>query len=208
MKKSMIALLLAAVLLVLSAAEALASAPHVSKTDYEGNGVVEVDFSSRRVQYKNARVVVKDAAGNRLAAKILEKDNDDISFRVTGFKAGAKYTYTISGVRAGKSGSYGTVKGSFRTPADTPEIKKVEYDRRDRELEVEFATRVQFKGLKVVVKDADGNTLKTGKPEKGTDDVEVKVRGMNPGQKYTVTVSGVRVKGKGGYITVSKTFTA
>ena len=208
MRRSLTALLLAAVLLVMSAVPALASAPKVKQTEYEGNGVVEVDFSSKRVRYKNARVVVKDAAGNRMSVTILEKDGDGMTFRVKKVKPATRYTYTVSGVRKGVSGSYGSVKGSFRTPADVPEIAKVEYDPRDGELEVEFATRVQFRNLKVVVKDADGSRLTVTRTEKGKDDVEVKVKGMTPGQRYTVTVSGVRVKGKGGYITVGKTFTA
>ena len=208
MKKNMIALLLAALLLVMGNLPALASAPKVQKTDYEGNGVVEVDFISNRVQYKNAKVVVKNAAGKKLTARILEKDNDDLSFKVTGVQPGTRYTYTISGVRAGKSGSYGAVKGSFKTPAAVPEIEGVAYDRYDRELEVEFTTRVQFRKLKVVVKDESGKALKVVRLEKGTDDLEVKVKGMTAGKKYTVTVSGVRVKGKGSYVSVSKSFTA
>ena len=207
MKKRMMAMVLAAVLLMLSAVPALATAPKVKEADYEGNGVVEVEFT-RKVTWKNAKVVVKDASGAKLATKITQKDDDDIRFKVTGVKAGGKYTYTVSGVRVGKSGSYGKVTGSFRVPTDKPSIKKVKYDKADRELEVEFATKVQFKGLKVTVKDADGKALTVKKIEKGTDDLELKVSGMVKGQKYTVTVSGVRVKGKGSYVKVKKTFVA
>jgi len=208
MKKRLIAMLLAAVLLMACAVPALAAAPKVKKTEYEGNGVVEVDFTSKNVTYKNAKVVVKNAAGKALTAKIIEKDNDDISFKVTGLKAGSKYTYTISGVRAGKSGSFGKVSGSFKTPSDVPKIKKVTYDAKDKELEIEFATKVQFNSLTVTVKDYSGGTLTVRNLEKGSDDLEMKVKGMVKGHTYMVTVSGVRVKGVGKYITVKKAFVA
>ena len=150
MKKRMMAMLLAAVLLALCAAPAMAAAPKIKKTEYEGNGVVEVDFTSRKVTYKSAKVVVKAPGGKTLTAKIIDKDSDDIEFKVTGLAANTKYTYTISGVRAGKSGSYGKVSGSFKTPSNTPAIKKAKYDKKDKELEVEFATKVQYKGLKEI----------------------------------------------------------
>ena len=208
MKKRLMAMLLAAVLLVLCAAPAMAKAPKAKKTEYEGNGVVEVDFNSKKVKYKNAKVTVKDPNGKTVSVKILEKDNDDFTFKLKKFKADTKYTYTISGVRVGKSGKYGKVKGSFKTPSDTPVIKAVKYDAKDGEFEVDFATKVQFKGLKVAVKDADGKDLKVKRVEKGDDDLEIKVTGVKTGAEYTVSVSGVRVKGVGKYISVTKTFTA
>ena len=208
MKRRFLAMLLAVMLLALCASPAMAAAPKVKKTEYEGNGVVEVDYTSQKATYKGVKVVVKDADGKTLTAKIIEKDKDDITFKVTGLKADSKYTYTISGVRKGKSGSYGKVSGSFKTPSDDPTIKKVKYDKTDKELEIDFATKVQFKGLKVTVKNASGKALKVSKIEKGDDDLEMKVSGMKKGKKYTVTVSGVRVKGVGSYVSVKKTFVA
>ena len=208
MKKRMTAMLLVSVLLVLCAVPALAVAPKVEKTEYEGNGVVEVDFSASKVTYKNPAVAVKDADGRKLTAKITHKDDDDLTFKVSGIKAGTRYTYTITGVRKGSSGTYGKVKGSFTTPSEKPAITKVKYDKADKELEIDFATKVQFKNLKVTVKDKAGNKLTVKKIEKGDDDLEVRVAGMKKGGKYTVTVSGVRVKGVGKYIKVSKSFVA
>ena len=208
MKKRIVALLLAVLLLTISAVPALAAAPKVQRVEYEGNGVVEVDFTTENARYKSARVVVKDAAGKKLTAKILEKDSDDISFKVTGVKAGKKYTFTITGVRAGLTGAYGTVKGTFKTPSNKPTIKKVKFDATDDELEIDFATLVQYHNLKVTVKNALGKKLTVRKIEKDSDGLDIDIHGMVKGRKYTVTVSGVRVKGVGSYISVSKTFTA
>lgn len=207
--KKIIAVLLAVMLLAFAAAPAMAAAPKIRKTEYEGNGIVGVDFNSERVRYKSAKVKVKDEAGKSHSATILEKDDDDITFRIDNPKAGAKYTFTISGVRVGKSGSYGSVKGSFRTPSySAPEIEELDYDAEDRELDIDFTTRVQFKNLKVAVKDADGRAVTVQKIKKGKDDIEVKLRGVVPGETYSVTVSGVSVKGKDSYASVTGTFVA
>ena len=208
MKKRIVSMLLAVLLLTLCAMPALAAAPKVKKVEYDGNGVVEVEFTTRNAHYKNAKVTVKDAAGKKLTAKILEKDKDDISFKVTGLKADKKYAFNITGVRAGLTGTYGTVKGSFKTPSNKPTIKKVKFDAIDDELEIEFATLVQYKNLKVTVKDSHGKKLTIRHIDKDTDGLDLVIHGMVKGKKYTVTVSGVRVKGKGSYISVSKTFTA
>lgn len=208
MKKRIVSMLLAVLLLALCAMPALAAAPKVKKVEYEGNGVVDVDFTTKNVRYKNARVAVKDATGKYLYAKILEKDSDDISFKVTGLKAGKAYTFTITGVRAGLTGTYGMVKGSFKTPSLKPAIKKVKFDAIDGELEIDFATLVQYKNLKVTVKNALGKKLTIRKIEKDFEGLDLDVSGMIKGKKYTVTVSGVRVKGVGSFTSVSKTFTA
>jgi len=208
MKKRIVSLLLVVLLLTVSAVPALAAAPKIKKVEYDGNGVVDVDFTTKNVRYKNAKVVVKDSAGKRLTAKIIEKDTDEISFKVTGVKAGKKYTFTISGVRAGKSGSYGTVKGSFSTPSGKPRIVKVAFDPDYDDLEIDFATDVEYKNLKITVRDADGNNLLIYNIEKDPDNLDMDVEGMVVGKTYTITVSGVRVKGVGSYTSVSKTFVA
>ena len=208
MKKRIVSLLLVVLLLTVSAVPALAAAPKIKKVEYDGNGVVDVDFTTKNVRYKNAKVVVKDSAGKKLTAKIIEKDNDEVSFKVTGVKAGKKYTFTISGIRAGKTGSYGTVKGSFATPSGKPKIVKVAFDPNYDDLEIDFATDVEYKNLKITVRDEDGNELPIYNIEKDPDDLDMDIEGMVVGETYTITVSGVRVKGVGSYTTVSKTFVA
>ena len=208
MKKRIVSLLLVVLLLTVSAVPALAAAPKVKKVEYDGNGVVDVDFTTKNVRYKNAKVVVRDSAGKKLTTKIIEKSLDEISFKVTGLKIGKKYTFTISGVRTGKSGSYGTVKGSFRTPSGKPKIASVSFDPDRDDLEIDFTAGVEYKNLKITVRDEDGNKLPVYNIEKDPDDLDMDVEGMVAGDTYTVTISGVRVKGVGSYTTVSKTFVA
>ena len=207
MLKRIVALFLVVMTLTMSM-PALAATPTIKKTEYEGSGYVEVDFK-KNVQYKNAKVTVKDSSGKKYTAKITEKDSDDMTFKVSSIKAGKTYTYTISGVRSGKSGKYVSVKGTFKVPAaKTVSIKDLDYDRGDKELEIEFNRKVQYKSLKVTVKDSSGNKYTTKIREKENDGLEVYVKGLKKGKKYTVTVSKVRPSGSGSYKSVSKTFTA
>ena len=122
MKKRFFAAILALVTIMSLAVPAMAAAPEPLKVEYEGRGYVEVEFKSK-VQYKNASVTVKDPTGKKLTAKITEKDDDDITFYVKSLKPGTTYSFTISGIRKGQSGSFGTIKGSFKTPKSEPSVR-------------------------------------------------------------------------------------
>ena len=73
---------------------------------------------------------------------------------------------------------------------------------------MDFNRKVQYKSLKVTVKDSKGKSYTTKLREKDNDSLEIYVKGLKYGSKYTITVSGVRPSGSGSYGKVSKTFTA
>ena len=206
--RKLIALALVVLCMISAAIPAMAASASIRKTEYEGSGKVEVDFK-KDVQYKNAKVTVKDSSGKSYTAKITEKDEDDLTFKVTSIKTGKTYSYTISGVRSGGSGSYGKVTGSFKVPAAKKlSIKELEYDRGDKELGIEFSGTVQYSNAKVTVKDSAGKSYTAKILEKDSDEMEVRVSGLKKGTKYTVKVSGVRLKSAGGsYGSVSKSIT-
>ncbi len=208
--KKLVAALLVLVSLLTAALPAMAAAPAIKKVKYEGSGKVEVEFTKENVRYKSAKVSVKDENGKSYSAKITEKDDDELTFKVSGIAAGKSYSFVLSGVRAGKSGSYGSVGGSFKTPAAGKlAIHDVDYDHEDRELEVEFSGRVQYKSAKAVVKDASGKSYTVKILEKDSDSIELRVKGLTRGKTYGVQISGVRLKSTGGsYGSVSTTFVA
>ncbi len=120
--------------------------------------------------------------------------------------------FTLEGrtlIMSGASGKYGTVSGTFRTPPDRLHFKELDYDRRDKEVEIDFSQPVQYKNVKVTVKDAAGKSYTAKITEKSSRELEVYVKGLKAGKTYTVTVSGVRGKGTTDkYGTVSGSFTA
>ncbi len=117
--KKSAAALLAAALLISTAASAFASAPAIKKAEYEGKGKVDVDFTEK-VAYKDVTVTVKDSAGSSYTAVILDKDNDDIEFRIKNYKEGKTYTFTISGIKVKGTTEYGKVSGQVKIPAPAP----------------------------------------------------------------------------------------
>ncbi|MCM1544250.1 MAG: hypothetical protein NC110_03025 [Ruminococcus sp.] len=205
MKKRIFALILTIVIALSCVTMAFAATPVIKKTKYEGSGIVEVDFQ-KAVQYKNAKVTVKDSNKKSYTVTIKEKDSDDIKFYVKGIKSSSKYTYNISGVRSGKSGSYVTVSGTFTTPSAKLAVKKAAYDSKDKELEIDFNSKVQYKNLKVTVKDANGKTYTTKVVDKDDDELDVSIKGLAAGKKYTYTISGIRKKGTTTYGSLSGTF--
>lgn len=218
MKKKMTAMMIAALTLTMSLT-AFAAAPAIREVEVKKN-VIEVDFA-QKVQYQDAQVTVQDANGMPLSVQIIERDKDEIDFRVDGLNAGTEYTYTISGVRSGKSGSYERVSGTFRTAPDVSVlppwstavntadigIRSVEYDREDAELEIEFLGAANFENPTVTVTDEAGSVLEAAVIETDLDDIDAMIFGLVRGQTYVVTVSGVAKAGSVEFGSVSAAFT-
>ena len=208
--KKWITMMLLLVVMTAQSIPAMAAAASIQRTEYEGSGIVDVDFK-KDVQYQNAKVTVKDSDGKSYSVKIREKDSDDLTFKVSGIVAGKTYSYTISGIRSGRSGSYGKVSGSFKVPqaaTKTLSIRALDFDLDDRELEVEFNTKVTYKSVKVKVTDANGKSYSVKILERDNDSIDVRVTGLKKDAKYTVKVSGVRAGSSGSYTSASKSFTA
>ncbi|MBR0355567.1 MAG: hypothetical protein IJK35_09360 [Oscillospiraceae bacterium] len=207
MKKRIVSLLLLIVMILAIPSYAFAATPVIKEVGYEGAGCVEVDFTGK-VQYRNLKVTVTGPDGQSFRAEVTDKDDDDLDFVIPNAKPGAKYSFTISGIRTGKSGSYQSVKGSIRIPNVDPLIKEIEYDRADKELEIEFVGRVRYQKLKVTVTDSNGKTVKCTVDEKNSRELELIVKGLKAGVRYTVTISGVRPVGGSAYLTITGTFRA
>jgi len=197
-------LVLLALLLVRIPVDAAAS---IKKTEYEGKGKVEVSFKTD-VKYKNLKVEVKNKSGKKVKAKILDKDSDDLEFKITNYKPGKKYTFKLKGICKKGEKKYGTVSGSIKIPSSkgAVKVKDIEYDADDREVNFEFTGRVQWKSPKVTIKKGSTNYVKRI-VEKDNDEIEVVVKKLKRGVTYKYKITGVRKKGSKKYGTVSGTFT-
>ena len=149
-----------------------------------------------------------DTEGTVYKTKILEKDRDDITFRVKKAVEGKDYRFTISGVGVWKSGTYTSVSGEFRI-AGSEEIlvEKVEYDARDKEVTIEFQSAVKWKKAKVNIKNGKKEMVKRI-AEKDRNEIEVKVKALTAGKTYTYTITGIARKGTKKYQTLKGTFVA
>ena len=124
-RKKHLAGLLAAVLAagMLFVVPARADAPKKDGTSYEGYGKVEVEFEAR-VDWKSPKVTVKNSAGKTCKVRILEREDDEITFRIVKFVQGERYKFTISGVRKAGTSGYGKVTGSVKVPRTKTSEKK------------------------------------------------------------------------------------
>ncbi|HIS02664.1 MAG TPA: hypothetical protein IAA75_02020 [Candidatus Pullichristensenella avicola] len=218
MKKVIITMLLAALVLAavpalaemsFTAAPGAADSTMIQRTVYEGFGFVEVDFF-RDVNYENPSVSVTDAAGAPVTATIIQLDDDDLTFQISNFAADATYNYTISGVRVGRTGAFTTASGSFIVPPEgATAIQKVDYDRDDREIEVEFTTLVQYEQPAVQVITADGVAINATITDWDEDSIEARLDSrLELGAEYMVTVTGVRTAQDAQFGSASFTFIA
>ncbi len=81
MKKIVSLVIAAMMVLLVGASFALAEAAQIQRVKYEGNGLVDVEFL-RDVGYDNLTITVSDSLGNAYTTTIVERDDDDLTFRV------------------------------------------------------------------------------------------------------------------------------
>lgn len=187
--------LILTMLLTLGAAPSFASAPTKEKVKYLGKGKVEVEFH-QDVDYKNVKVTVKDTSGKKYSTSVYKKDDDELRFKVKGYKTGKSYKFTISGVKKERTKSYGSVKGTFKIKKATTKVnvEKVKYLGKGK-VEVEFRNDVDYKNVKVTVKDTSGKTYKTSVYKKDDDELRFKVKSYKTGKTYKFTITGVKKEG-------------
>lgn len=74
---------------------------------------ITFDFNND-VTYKDAKVVITNASGSKTyTTKIVEKEDDELTVRVSGLKEGNSYQYKITGVKNANASSSKTISGSF-----------------------------------------------------------------------------------------------
>lgn len=190
---------------------AASAAPEIEKTEYEGKGKVDVEFYGKVKFYKAKVSVKKLSTGKVYSADILKKDSDDIEFKSPSYTAGCKYKYTISGIKKSGADTYTSVTGYFTVPkASSIKIEEIEYDAEDRELSVDFETKVSWRNPVVKVYNASGTYICKGRVlEKDNDSIEVRLsRELAYGKKYKCKITGIKAKSASTYRTVSKVFYA
>lgn len=178
---------------------AFASAPQKEDVDYLGSGKVEVEFAED-VDYKNAKVVVKDADGKKVSASIYYKDDDELRFKAKKYKAGATYRFTISGVREEGTSSYGKVSGKYTVPKKLSNVKIDEINYLGSgKVEVEFDDEVDYKNVKVSVKDSSGKSYTANVLSKNDDELKFKIKNYKSNKTYHFTISGIKEEDQSKY---------
>jgi len=185
-----------------------AASAKIKEVTCEGKREVDVDFT-KKVQYKNVKVCVTDASGNKMSASIIDRDNDSLSFVIKKAVMGNTYCFTISGIRAKGEKQYSSVSGKIYIPIQKGNVpvESVGYDDKDREVEFEFDARVQWKNPKVVITDGK-KEYQVKITEKDRRELEVKVKKLKKGKIYRYKITGICKHGAKSFGTISGTFMA
>jgi len=183
--------------------------PVIESVKYEGNGKVEVEFTSD-VKFKSSATVTvtKKSNDKTYTATILEKDDDSIEFKSSSYTAGASYSFKITGIKLVSANSYTTVSGTFKVPAAGKiGISHVEYDGSGK-VEVEFSKDVTFKSsAKVTVTNSSGKEYSATILDLDDDSIEFRSSVYSAGKTYTFKITGIKLRTASSYTTVSGTFT-
>lgn len=178
---------------------AFAAAPKKDEVKYLGSGKVEVEFDED-VDYKNVKVVVKDAKGNKVKSSIYYKDDDELRFKANKYKAGATYSFTISGVREEYTSSYGKVSGKYTVPKKLSNVKVEDINYLGSgKVEVEFDEDVDYKNAKVTVKDTSGKRYTATILSKNDDELRFKIKSYKSNKTYNFTISGIKEENQSKY---------
>lgn len=168
--------------------------------DYDWKNV-EVEFTYDVRWQRDASVSVKDENGTAYSADLVDWDEDDCDIYVENLTDGHTYTFTISGIRRTNTSTYGSVSFSVEVPKESNTVssdvsvavKEAEYDWDDRELSIEFRRDVVFKkDATITVTDSSGNTYSARFLEKDDDECEIRVTGLEYGETYNYTITGIR----------------
>ena len=168
--------------------------------DYEWKNV-EIEFTYDVRWKRDASVSVTDENGTAYAAELVDWDDDDCDIYVEELTDGHTYTFTISGIRRTNTNTYGSVSFSIEVPKESSTVssdvsvavKDSEYDWDDKELDIEFRRDVVFKkDASITVTDSSGNTYTSRFIDKGDDECEVRVTGLEYGETYYYTITGIR----------------
>lgn len=196
--------MIAVILTIMVFATAAAYAAINVRAEYEGFGLMEVDFS-RDVRWQDPQIAVTDAFGGSYTAELVKLDDDDIKFRVGNIIEDQVYNISISGIQGEETVNCEVYAASLKSNM----IREVDYDADDRELDIEFAGKVSYDAnCTVTVTDAAGKQYNCTIIEKDRDSIEVWADGLTRGKTYTVTVSGVIAADSGAAETYSREFVA
>lgn len=173
--------------------------------DYdEEDGNVELKFSTKLKWSRKASVKVTDEKAAVLVSEIADRDSDDCELYIEDMKEGHTYTVVITGVKAKKAKTYGTLTITFQIPAPNTanntgkvsniKVKEAEYDEEDGELELKFSKKVQFSdNAEITITDEQGKKIEAEIVDTDSDECTIEAELEADGTYYFV-INGIKEK--------------
>lgn len=181
----------------------------VAKVTCTASGKVNISFKNKVAYTDSVSATITDVDGKEIACKISKKNKAMMAVSVKGLVKGQKYTLTIKGVKAKGSNEAADIVKTFTAkgmktacaPSKVSVAKK-------KFVTIKFKSSAYYKDAVVTVKDSEGNLYEAKIIKKAKGNIKIQVKGLKKGQKYTVTVTGIKTKKEKNYSSITKTFTA
>lgn len=183
-------------------------AQEVGKVTCTSAGKVNISFK-QKVTYTDAlKAVIKDEDGKEISCKISKKNKSLLTVSVSGLVKGQKYTLVIEGI-LGKDSTEAVVVNKVFTAKGMKTQSKVGKASVEKKkfLVLKMKSSAYYKDATVTVKDADGKICDAKIVKKAKGNVKVQITGMKKGQKYTITINGIKTKKEKNFGSVIKTVT-
>ena len=185
-----------------------AKAQEVGKVTCTSAGKVNISFKAK-VTYTDAlKAVIKDEQGKEIPCKISKKNKRLLTVSVSGLVKGQKYTLVIEGILGKDSTEAVVVNKTFTAKGMKTQTKvgKASVEK-NKFVVLKMKAATEYKDATVTVKDAEGNICEAKIVKKAKGNVKVQIVSMKKGQKYTITINGIKTKKEKNFGSITKTVT-
>ena len=163
-----------------------AKSQEVGKVTCTSSGKVNVSFKQKVTYTDVLKAVITDANGGEMPCKILKKNKNLMSVSVSGLVKGQ--TYTLTGMKTqNKVGKTQVTDGKF--------------------VILKMNSAAFYKDATVSVTDSQGNACDAKIVKKAKGNLKVMIAGMKKGEKYTITINGIKTKKEKSYSSITKSVT-
>lgn len=189
-------------------AKTKAAAQKAGKVTCTSSGRINISFKSK-VTYTNAvSAAVRDADGNQTECKIVKKNKKLMTVSAAGLVQGQTYTVTIEGILGKDSSEAVTVEKTFIAKGIKTKCKTGKASvQGGKFVIIKMNSAAEYKDAAVAVTDSKGKACDAKIVKKAKGNIKVQISGMNKGETYKITVSGVKTKKEKSYGSVTKTVT-
>ncbi len=174
-------------------------------------GKVKVLFPGEVEWAEEVTVEVKDAEENTLPAELKKNTKDMAVVAVSDMVVDSSYTITISGVKQQDETEFSSVSCDFvveklKSKCKAYKIKKKIAVKEENTIVIKCKNKVMLKDAAVEVTDEDGDIYEAEITGKKKGNIKVTVSGLEEGEEYTITVTGVKTKKENNYGSVTTAF--
>lgn len=180
----------------------------VSKVTCTSAGKVNISFKNK-VTYTDAlKAVIKDASGKEITCKISKKNKSLLTVSVSGLVKGETYTITIEGILGKDSKETATITKSFVAKGMKTASKVGQVSVQNKKFVIlKMKSATYYKDATVTVVDSKNTPCVAKIVKKSRGNIKVQITGMKKGEKYSITINGVRTQKEKNYGSITKTVT-